>query len=124
MPHSVSSASEEGSAALAATPMEEEQGAAVDTNQSADEDLDMADVGEVEPEAEAAGTSTGAAPAEGGTGAPEIEVQKKPEIKLEDLFDGVDSDDDEFPTSSNPAAGESQEPPSSQGYLIYAPRWN
>jgi DNA primase small subunit len=33
----------------------------------------------------------------------EIQQEKRPEIKLEDLFDGMDSDDDEFSSSSKPA---------------------
>jgi DNA primase small subunit len=33
----------------------------------------------------------------------EIQQEKRPDIKLEDLFEGMDSDDDEFPSSSKPA---------------------
>lgn len=32
----------------------------------------------------------------------EIKQETKTELKLEDLFAGMDSDDDDFPSSSNP----------------------
>lgn len=45
----------------------------------------------------------------------DIEMVKKPEIRLEDIFDGMDSDEDDFPSSSHPLGAQG---PPSQGYAL------
>lgn len=116
MPHSVSPAAGEGSALPAAPPMEEEPTTATNSNQLAEEDVVMADADGAEIKVEAAEPSISATADQQEV--EEAKEQKKPEIKIEDLFADADSDDDEFPASSNPIKGETPEPPSSQGYFL------
>jgi DNA primase small subunit len=112
MPHSVSPAAEEGSTPLSATQMDQDSPAAAGSQpgQPAEEDTVMADASGDEAEVEAVKSATDL---------PEARNEKQ-EIKAEDLFNDIDSDDDdEFPTSSNPAKGDvptSTEPQSSPGY--------
>ncbi|KAK4111536.1 prim-pol domain-containing protein [Canariomyces notabilis] len=115
MPHSVSPAAEEGSTPLSATQMDQDSPAAAGSQpgQPAEEDTVMADASGDEAEVEAVKSSTDL---------PEARNEKQ-EIKAEDLFNDIDSDDDdEFPTSSNPAKGDmptSTEPQSSPGDVDY-----
>lgn len=115
MPHSVTAAAEEESAPPSATQMESEAAAAAGSSPP-EEDIVMVEAGEVGGGVEEVKTTADAAPAQPEADADTVEIQqeKKPEINLEDLFAGIDSDDDdEFPSSSNPLNG--QGPPSSPG---------
>ncbi len=117
MPHSVPSL-EAASAPSSPIPMEEEPApapAAVPTSSphSEDEDIAMAEAGALPSTVDHAATShpdpASAQAAEADDDMMvEIEEAKKPDIKLEDLFAGMDSDDDEFPSSSHPVGGEQQ----------------
>jgi DNA primase small subunit len=99
--------------------MEEGSAAAAVNSSPVEEDIPMADAGEIQPFVEEAKPAMEAPAAQGETDADiveDIEMAKKPEIKLEDLFDGMDSDDDDFPSSSHPLGA--QVPPSSLGYSL------
>ncbi|KAL2176599.1 uncharacterized protein P884DRAFT_202546 [Thermothelomyces heterothallicus CBS 202.75] len=78
-----------------------------------EEDTVMVEAGEVQGVADPASMQAVeqkslAQPADDEDMGVEIKQESKAEVKLEDLFAGIDSDDDEFPTSSNPL--NSQEP--------------
>ena len=75
------------------------------------QDIEMTDV--TEAEANTNGERPNGAP--GADEADTLDVKpntttKVPPIKLEELFDGFDSDDDEFPTSSQPDARHQSSP--------------
>lgn len=113
MSHSVPPALEAADpSSSSAAQMEDSPAAAARSSPKVEEDVVMTEGDEAGRDAEqpgpAAGEQTSTAPVK-------MEVDKKEEIKLEDLFDGVDSDDDDFLNSSNPA--DAPEPPSSQGYV-------
>ncbi|KAL2019951.1 hypothetical protein VTK56DRAFT_9043 [Thermocarpiscus australiensis] len=102
MPHSAS-----------AIRTEEESATAIGDSLRVEEDHVMADAEEVEGDVEKGepAAEPSMSPEGADADAPDAKGKKR-DIKLEDLFDGVDSDeDDEFPSSSNPLNGE---PPSSQ----------
>ncbi|KAK3904655.1 hypothetical protein C8A05DRAFT_42320 [Staphylotrichum tortipilum] len=113
MPHSVLSAEGSGSAPSSPIPKQEEPTpAAVPASNphSGDDDVPMAEAGELPSAAEPP-----AAQAAADDDMMEIEQVKKPEIKLEDLFAGMDSDDDEFPSASPPVGAQEQETGSADG---------
>ncbi|KAL2163512.1 hypothetical protein VTH06DRAFT_5570 [Thermothelomyces fergusii] len=74
-----------------------------------EDDAVMADAGDAPAVADSASVQTAqgapAKPADGQDMDVEIKRESKAEVKLEDLFDGIDSDDDEFPASSNTPNG-------------------
>ena len=106
MPHSDPQDAEAGSTPPSATQMEEEPAVAVaaPTSPLAEEDYVMVEAGEVqgvEEDAKPAAESALAQIDQDEDMGVEIKQEKKTELKLEDLFDGMDSDDD-FPSSNNP----------------------
>ena len=118
MPHSVPSAEDPDSAPSSPIPMEEPASTAVPTSNShsEDDDVAMAEAGDLPMTAEHAATPQAEPPSAQAAAADDdvmagVEQAKKPDIKLEDLFAGMDSDDDEdeFPSSSHPVGGK-QEP--------------
>lgn len=104
MPHSDPSRPEADGDIAAPTPMDEDGPAPARSSPPADEDAMMVEV------AEAQGVAEGTAPApkppspaaaETDDGV-EIKQEPKNEVKLEDLFDDMDSSDDDFMNSNNP----------------------
>lgn len=121
MARSVSPAAEAepGSSPPLPSQMEVDLAAEAGNSSPEEEDIPMADAGDIQPLVEKAEPTTEAPAAQEETDADGdapvvIEQEKRPEIKLEDLFDGMSSDDEDFPSSSHPQPA--QEPPSSQGY--------
>jgi DNA primase small subunit len=85
--------------------MEEDAALAAGSSPAAEEgDIAMAEAGEIQGVVEDAKPvqPPPAQTAEDEDMGVEIKQETKTELKLEDLFDGMDSDDDDFPTSSNP----------------------
>lgn len=88
------------------SPMEEELAPVAGSSPQPEEDFVMVEAGEVQGVVEkptsAAEPASAQAKADEGMEV-EIQQEKKTEVKLEDLFAGMDSDDDdEFPSSSKP----------------------
>ncbi|KAL2130586.1 hypothetical protein VTI74DRAFT_6213 [Chaetomium olivicolor] len=113
MPDSVPLAAEDGKNPPTASRMEEEPASAARSSPPSEvDDIVMAEAGAVQAAVEE--TKPAAEPASTQKREDEdmmvkIKQEKRPEIKLEDLFAGMDSDDDEFPTSSNPLNGQELE---------------
>ncbi len=112
MPHSDPPAAEPSSNPASPAPMEVEPTLAAASSSPADEDFVMIEAGEVQGVVEEAAPA--AEPPSAQTEADEdmnveIQQEKRPETKLEDLFAGMDSDDDEFSTPANASNGEPQE---------------
>ncbi|KAK4124466.1 prim-pol domain-containing protein [Parathielavia appendiculata] len=85
--------------------MEVEPPVAAPSSPLVDEDFVMVEAGEAQGAAKDANPAAGPPPAQVAADEDmvvEIQQEKRPEIKLEDLFDGMDSDDDDFQSSSNP----------------------
>lgn len=86
--------------------MGEEPAIAASTSPLADEDYVMVEAVEVQGVEDvtkpAAETPLVQAAADDEDMGVEIKQETKTELKLEDLFAGMDSDDDDFPSSSNP----------------------
>jgi DNA primase small subunit len=103
MPHSDPPAAEENSAPSSATQMEGQGPSA--SSPSAEEDIVMTEADEVRgaapdtkpPSVEPPPART----AQADEDMMEIKQETKSNVKLEDLFAGMDSDEDEFPGSSN-----------------------
>jgi DNA primase small subunit len=95
------------------SPMEEEAapivGSIAGSSPQPEEDFAMVEAGEVQGIVE--NPTPTAEPASAQAQADEdmmveIQQEKKTEVKLEDLFAGMDSDDDEFSSSKKPSAGQ------------------
>ncbi|KAL1843588.1 hypothetical protein VTJ49DRAFT_871 [Mycothermus thermophilus] len=111
MPHSDPSPAESDGDNAAVIPMDEDGPAAATSGSPADEDTVMVEASEVQGVVEAASPAIKAPSpktAEDEDTGVEIKQESKGEVKLEDLFDDMDSDDDDFITSTNPLNG--QEP--------------
>lgn len=107
MPHSTTPAAEPVSTTPAPTPMEEDLALAASSSPEPEMDSVMVEAGDVQGVVE--NTTSAVEPISARTQPDadedmvvEIQQEKRPEIKLEDMFAGMDSDDDEFPSSSNP----------------------
>ncbi|KAL2262230.1 hypothetical protein VTK26DRAFT_2066 [Humicola hyalothermophila] len=100
MPHSVSPAAEAqpNSSPPSTAQLQEDSGTMATRSPRTGDDIQMADVGGLKSEVEEQPptTETAVAHAESDAEMPDIGTEKKPETKLEDLFDDIDSDDDDF----------------------------
>lgn len=100
MPHSVSpTADAEGASSPPSTAQMQDAPADVaPSSPQVEDDIPMAGVEGVKEDVDKPEQTTEAPVAQKETDEemPDIEMEKKPEIKLEDLFDGVDSDDDDL----------------------------
>lgn len=87
--------------------------AAAPSGPADDEDFVMVEAGDLQgvsenPEPVPEPPSAQALAQEADEDGVEIKKEQRPDIKLEDLFAGMDSDDDEFPSSSNSVKEEQQ----------------
>lgn len=112
MPHSDPPAAEPSSNPASPAPMEVEPTLAAASSSPADEDFVMIEAGDVHGVVEE-GTPAAEPPSAQAEADEdmkvEIQQEKRPETKLEDLFAGMDSDDDEFSTPVNAPSGQQQE---------------
>ncbi len=112
MPHSDPPAAEPSNNPASSAAMEVEPTLSAASSSPADEDFVMIEAGEVQGVVEEAAPAAEPPSAQAEADEDmkvEIQQEKRPETKLEDLFAGMDSDDDEFSTPVNAPNGQQQE---------------